>query len=496
MDHPRRVLRDDEGDHLVVGHDVSHQRPCCSEMVVDVRQCRRVGVLPRPAMLPGPLAHALPELALPSRAAVRRVLGAGQGAQLLQMTLYVLVARKPHRLHPAGQGAGPLGPLEQHVGLAGSHRHAQAAHREPTPVPGHHRLQVETAERALPLVQVAEPATKVLQSVGTPTHALGEGRTHVPPTQPHTQRSPLRDPDGREAAPTFLELAPPDGDQRRIETGVDRPPRHFEPSELLGQRIRAGDQGGLRATQTHLGAQHQGLGPHAQGGGACPTEPRPSRPCSRQRPRRIRAQRRTGDRELGLGAALCKVVGSERASRLVERSETTASQTRGHQHLGPILVADRHDDGALGQQDGAYGVHVVQCRDQVALQEIRVALVVFGHRGLDLVVQATEQLDAPGEVRGRSGPGPARKVDAAPVDVRLPELQRVSQQGDRDVERLDRLCGLAGPQQDPRALGVEHTTCLVAEAIVAQGRIAQPQCVLQLAELRSERRLGRVDPSQ
>ena len=44
----------------------------------------------------------------------------------------------------------------------------------------------------------------------------------------------------------------------------------------------------------------------------------------------------------------------------------------------------------------------------------------------------------------------------------------------RDVERLDRLRGLAGPQQDPRALAVEHTTCLVAEAVVAQGRVAQP----------------------
>src|SRR4029077_14841233 len=101
----------------------------------------------------------------------------------------------------------------------------------------------------------------------------------------------------------------------------------------------------------------------------------------------------------------------------------------------------------------------------------------------------TEQLDASGEVRRRSGAGPTGEVHAAAVDVGLAQIQRVCQERDRDVECFDRPSGITLPQENPRALGLEHAPRLIAETEVDQCGIAQLESTLQVAELRPQGRL-------
>ena len=78
-------------------------------------------------MLPGPLADPLPQLGLALRvapAALGRHL-----AELGQVGDDLLVLRRPHRLHPAGQHPGPLGPLEEHLRPAATRPPARARAR-------------------------------------------------------------------------------------------------------------------------------------------------------------------------------------------------------------------------------------------------------------------------------------------------------------------------------------------------------------------------------
>ena len=143
----------------VGGHDVRDQRGVVVERGLQLGERHRVGDLAGAPVLPGPLAHPLPQLGLalgpsaPPRRAISRS-SAGRPTSLR-------VLRRAHRLDPAGQHPGPLGPLEEHRGLPRLHRQRQPAHAEPGAVAGHPGLQVEGAERALPGVQVVEPGAQV-----------------------------------------------------------------------------------------------------------------------------------------------------------------------------------------------------------------------------------------------------------------------------------------------------------------------------------------------
>ena len=366
-------------------------------------------------------------------------------------------------------------------------------------MPGHHRLQVEAAERALPLVQVAEPARAGGQRRREAGRCARPGRRARP--APAAVRRAGRAPgpgSPRSRRRRLLELATPDQRPAPRRAGC-RSPTTAAPAGVSSsaRRIARGRPSDGRVRPSRTSAPSTSASARTpQGGRAIRLNRDPRRAGRGQRPLGVRAKGGAGDGQLGLAPAL-------RAGGAARRSEPTRRAPRGPRRVRPAAISTSArswlqiatHDRALGQQDRAYGVHVVRGpRPGRPAGGRRTPGCARPWRLGPRCPEPRNSSTPRAKSEAAREPAPRRKVDAAPVDVGLPELQRVGQQGDGDVEGLDRLCGLAGPQQDPRALGVEHTTCLVAEAVVAQGRIAQPQCVLQLAELRSERRLGRVDP--
>ena len=388
-------------------------------------------------MLPGPLPHPLPQLglALGRRPAVA-LARLGHLAELGQ------VGRRSTRPAGARTGCTRLASIRARsdhsnrtVGLAASPPPAPArGRRAACPCPTTIGLQVEAAERALPRVQVgrAPRAGAAARRPVGPARAASSART-----------SRCEQADGqRGAAGTGADSRPgarahrpglPARIRTRAACSRTSSARHRRPwsVELVRQRARPRRSAtGPRAPSSTSAAERHRLGPQPA---------TPARPSARNRrapaappPARAAgssASRLAGQRELGLapGAAAGRRAVGPRG--LASSAAPSVDQARGHQHLGPVLLADRRHDRAQRQRapDGPR-----PCR---AAPRPGPRAGAGRSRGcarpcaFDGVARPSEQLRRPrSKSRGGRGDRPRCEVDVAPVDVGLAQISRVVEQ--------------------------------------------------------------------
>ena len=216
---------DHQRDHALGGDDVGDQgraRPVAPGPCSATGSAYPAGT---PA-LPGPLADPLPQLGL-----------SALGRRLRPLELRQ-VGRQPRR--PAVPG--PAGP-DASIRARSDHSNSTSGDRDRPPpagpapradaVPGHLRLQVEAAERALPLVQVAEPAPRWASAADARPRSRPGGRTSRSLSRTPSG-APARDPH-RPQALASLSVAPAQHDRAPVEPDVERPPATSSGVQLLGQ---------------------------------------------------------------------------------------------------------------------------------------------------------------------------------------------------------------------------------------------------------------------
>ena len=220
-------------------------------------------------------------------------------------------------------------------------RHPQPADAEPPPVPGHHRSAGRGSRTSSATREVPQSSAQVTEGVRRPAAPLGQGRSHVPVAQPNGRGARAGDPHRPEPRGSHRRVTPPEHDERRVEPDVDRPPAQSHGVELARRGRHPVDQ-------RRSGASQRTSAPRTRASASHAPAPGPGEPGRAARAATVPAGSAPGgtrDRQLRLSASL-----GSRCVRRSSRSSSTASprpgQSRRHQRLGPVLVADRRADRA------------------------------------------------------------------------------------------------------------------------------------------------------
>ena len=231
------LLGDHQRDHAVRRDDVGHQSPSGAEAGLELGQRHRVGERAGAALLPGLLAHALPELRLPAALSRDGFLARGQrrssarsaatcssrGTRTGCTRLASIRARSDHSKSTSGDPD------------ALAIRSPRTASRRPCPATMvcRSRLPNELCHAC----RSSSPRRRCPRRRGGPAGTLRQRGPHVAVAEPYAERRARRDPNGSEPAPCVVELAAPEDDERRVEPDVARPPPQVECGQL-GLRAR------------------------------------------------------------------------------------------------------------------------------------------------------------------------------------------------------------------------------------------------------------------
>ena len=192
-------------------------------------------------------------------------------------------------------------------------------------------LQVEAAERRLPVVQLSQPVPDVTEGVGTPVPGPRHLRPDLAVHQSGGDGCRLAEPDGGQGVNGLLEVTLVDELARlvhRHQLGVSA---QSVLDELGDERVRL-DVVLARA----VGDGRRSEPPHV----AAPSDEAVARPaCGRPRLLDVDEEEQLRQAELGFGLALPHAVRAEGASHRAQRLGGVARQTGRPQHLGAVLVA-------------------------------------------------------------------------------------------------------------------------------------------------------------
>ena len=198
VDHTGAITGDDQGHDGVCRVHIGDERGCSVERRLQLGERQVLLERRRSGFRPLPLARAVVQIRrarIPQPLSIHAV--GAEHPQLSQLCCELCVRRWTQREHLLAEVARPLRPFEQHFRPARSHGRTEAGQDESVAVHDDGRLQVEAAERALPLSQGVEPRRGVPPGLAIEACRHGAFSAHLVGQQSHVHRRRPRHADAR-----------------------------------------------------------------------------------------------------------------------------------------------------------------------------------------------------------------------------------------------------------------------------------------------------------
>ena len=201
-------------------------------------------------------------------------------------------------------------------------------------------------------MQVVETGPHVAERRRAPTGPLRELGPDVPVQQPHDQLGPVGPAQRGQLRPCLVDRAPPDQDPDPVEARGRRFGTETLRPHLLGQLGRVADQCGGCAVESDVRRHHQRRRPRPPRVVPESLEPAAGRGGEPARRRRVADHEPASQGQLGLALPLAQAPRAVVTGGLPQQLRTLVVEPHRHQHLGPVLGADRAKHRAHRRKTG------------------------------------------------------------------------------------------------------------------------------------------------